>query len=74
MVTTGHARLTRRQQDVAAQLLDGVTPLQIASELTLAISTVRMHMRDLYAKVDTHAVPAFLRWAREHERCCTRGD
>ena len=73
MVASGCARLTPRQRAVAAQLLDGRSAPQIAGELTLATSTVRMHVRALYTKVEVHALAAFLHWAREHERCCIRG-
>ncbi|WP_022687423.1 helix-turn-helix transcriptional regulator [Sphingomonas phyllosphaerae] len=45
--------LTAREGDVAKVLVDGLTPDEAAAMLGVSIATVRVHMRQLFAKTQT---------------------
>ena len=47
--------LTPRQREIAALLLLGKTQRQVAGELGVAESTVKMHIADLYKRLDIHS-------------------
>lgn len=46
--------LSRRQADVIERLLQGLSDKEIASQLGIAESTVRTHLRALYRRLDVH--------------------
>lgn len=46
--------LTRREEEVLACLAEGMNRAQIQDELVLSESTVRTHLRHIYAKLDVH--------------------
>lgn len=48
---TPHSLLTRRQHEVLGQLASGASNLEIASSLFLSESTVKSHLRQIYAKL-----------------------
>lgn len=47
--------LTRREEEVLACLVEGKNRAQIQEELVLSESTVRTHLRHIYAKLDVHS-------------------
>jgi DNA-binding CsgD family transcriptional regulator len=46
--------LTKAEADVALRVLDGTGLAPIAEELSISLSTVRTHLRHVFAKTDTH--------------------
>lgn len=56
-------RLTRRQAQIVALVLQERSAKQIAAELRLSIATVRMHLRLLYLKLDVHGQVGLVMWA-----------
>jgi LuxR family maltose regulon positive regulatory protein len=47
--------LSARELEVLALLSDGLTNQEIATRLFLAVSTVKVHTRNLYSKLDVHS-------------------
>jgi LuxR family maltose regulon positive regulatory protein len=47
--------LSARELEVLTLLSDGLTNQEIATRLTLAVSTVKVHTRNLYSKLDVHS-------------------
>lgn len=48
-------RLTGRETDVLRGLLDRKTPQTMADEMVVSVSTVRSHIKSLYAKCNVHS-------------------
>ena len=46
--------LTRREAEVASRLVEGMSPSEIRDALGVTIHTVRGHLKQLFAKTDTH--------------------
>ena len=65
-----HAELTPRERGVLAQLLHGLPVGDIASELKIAPSTVRMHIKRLHAKTGTTNLHSLALWGVAHTECC----
>jgi DNA-binding NarL/FixJ family response regulator len=65
-------RLTRREQDVLAALVDGLSPDEIAADSSVSIATVRSHIHSVLEKLSVHsqvaAVSLAVRtgWAARH--------
>jgi LuxR family maltose regulon positive regulatory protein len=57
--------LSERELEVLALLADGLTNQEIAARLYLAVSTVKVHTRNLYSKLDVHSRTQAV--ARAHE-------
>lgn len=47
-------RLSRREIDVLRLLVEGYSNHEIADQLAIAESTVKMHLKHLYGKLDVH--------------------
>lgn len=63
--------LPPRQRDIVRLLLDGHSDKQIASELGIALPTVRTHMGRLFAKLGVQdRMEVLLRIFRESRRLC----
>ena len=54
--------MTFAEARVAVLLLEGKTPRQMCDELSVALPTVRSHLRALHFKADLHSLPALIRW------------
>lgn len=67
-----HAGLTPRERGVVAQLLLGLSAIDIAPELGIAPSTVRMHVKRLHAKTRTTNLHSLALWTVEHTECCVQ--
>lgn len=65
-----HAELTPRERGVIAQLLRGLSVVDIAPELGVAPSTVRMHVKRLHAKTQSTNLHSLVLWAVAHAECC----
>src|SRR6185369_5940755 len=57
--------LTRREREILAQLAQGRTGPEIAQQLVLALSSVRWHLKNLYAKLGANGRRQAL--SRAHE-------
>lgn len=69
-----HASPTPRETQILAQILRGLNQIEIAAEEGIALSTVRMHVRNLHQKARTRNLHSLAVWAIEHEQCCVRPD
>jgi LuxR family maltose regulon positive regulatory protein len=47
--------LSDREIEVLRLLAANLTSPEIATELTVAVSTVRSHMKNIYSKLDAHS-------------------
>lgn len=47
----GEVLLSRRERDVLRLLVQGMSNSEIAQALTITINTVKMHVRNIYAKL-----------------------
>src|SRR5688572_17560261 len=57
--------LTRREREILALLAQGYTGPEIADRLTLALSSVRWHLKHLYAKLGVNSKRQALDRARQ---------
>jgi DNA-binding NarL/FixJ family response regulator len=57
--------LTRREQEVALLLAQGYTDRQIADQLSIAVSTVGVHVHHILAKLDLRSRHQVAGWASE---------
>jgi DNA-binding NarL/FixJ family response regulator len=62
----GARRLTEREADVLALIVDGLTARQIASRLVLSPRTVENHVQNVLRKLRLHSRAALVRYAIEH--------
>lgn len=58
--------LTRREQDVAALVVEGLTNRQIAARLRVAERTVESHLEHIRSKLDLRSRAQVAGWAVEH--------
>lgn len=58
-------RLTRREREILALLAQGYTGPEIADQLTLALSTVKWHIQQLYGNLGANSKRQALARARE---------
>jgi DNA-binding NarL/FixJ family response regulator len=65
-----HARLTEREQEILTQLLRGWSVGLVSRNLHIAVSTTRMHVRNLHMKTETRSLHAMVLWAIVHAECC----
>ncbi|MBS2966592.1 helix-turn-helix transcriptional regulator [Actinocrinis puniceicyclus] len=49
--------LTRREREILASVIDGLTRAAIAARLGLSPHTVRTHVRNILAKLGVHSTP-----------------
>lgn len=64
--TANFSDLTKREQEVLEALCQGWSDKEIASNLSVALGTVRNHVAKIYAKLDVHNRNAALLWARRN--------
>jgi predicted ATPase/DNA-binding NarL/FixJ family response regulator len=62
----GHPTLTRREEAVAALLVEGLTNREIAARLRIAERTVEAHLEHIRAKLDLRSRAQIAGWAVEH--------
>lgn len=57
--------LTERELEVLALLAEGLSNRELASNLVVATSTIKQHLKNIYAKLDVHSRAEALARARE---------
>jgi DNA-binding CsgD family transcriptional regulator len=67
-----HVRLTATEREVAALLLSGQSPADVAISRSVSLATVRSHVKHLHHKFGTHSPPQLLLAAQAHVDCCVR--
>jgi PAS domain S-box-containing protein len=60
--------LTQREREVVALLARGLTNRQIAAALVISVSTVRVHVDHIFAKLGLHSRSQVAVWAARHRR------
>lgn len=65
-----HSRLTQREREVAALLLDASPLGEIANQLNIALSTVRAHVQSMRLKTSSSSLVALALWVALHWNCC----
>ena len=63
------AKLTRRQQDIYARLMDGKSNQEIADELCISLSTVKMHVSTVLERVGVKSRSQLLAASRNSFDC-----
>jgi non-specific serine/threonine protein kinase len=60
-------RLTRREQEVAALVVRGLTNREIAGQLYLSVRTVEVHVDHILSKLGFHTRTQLAAWAHEED-------
>ena len=72
VVGPGHARLSRREAEVARLVARGLTNRQIAEQLVLQESTVGNHLQRIYARLELTGRVQLAAWIAEHDEADNR--
>lgn len=67
-----HSRITAREREIMAALARDLTVPEVAELLTVAVATVRAHLRNLHRKTGTRTIHGLLEWAHDHGICCVK--
>ena len=59
-------KLTRREQAILIELLNGLNNKHIAEKLSISLRTVECHRGNIYRKLDTHSMAGLIRYAKKH--------
>jgi DNA-binding NarL/FixJ family response regulator len=59
--------LTRREKEVLVLMVKGHTNIQIAEQLSIAVGTVKNHLKNIYAKLEVHTRVEALLLVGEYE-------
>lgn len=58
--------LTKREQAILIELLNGLNNKHIAGKLSISLRTVECHRGNIYRKLDTHSMAGLIRYAKKH--------
>ncbi len=58
--------LTKREQAILIELLNGLNNKHIAEKLSISLRTVECHRGNIYRKLDTHSMAGLIRYAKKH--------
>jgi DNA-binding CsgD family transcriptional regulator len=67
-------RLTRREQEIVDQLAEGSSNAEIAERLHIALTTVRKHLENIYAKLEVNTRTAAVAATRSETERAARVD
>ncbi len=59
-------KLTKREQAILIELLNGLNNKHIAEKLSISLRTVECHRGNIYRKLDTHSIAGLIRYAKKH--------
>lgn len=65
--------LSRREEEVLERLAAGLTSKEIASFLGISAETVRVHLKNIYSKIEVHTRVAAAMWYRDVLGCDVPG-
>lgn len=58
--------LTKREQSILIELLNGLNNKAISEKLSISIRTVECHRGNIYRKLDSHSMAGLIRYAKKH--------
>ncbi len=59
-------KLTKREQAILIELLNGLNNKHIAEKLSISLRTVECHRGNIYRKLDTHSMAGLIRYAKKY--------
>lgn len=59
-------KLTKREQSILIELLNGLNNKTIANKLSISVRTVECHRGNIYRKLDSHSMAGLIRYAKKH--------
>ena len=57
-------KLTKREQAILIELLNGLNNKHISEKLSISVRTVECHRGNIYRKLDTHSMAGLIRYAK----------
>jgi len=64
--TKDTSKLTKREQAILIELLNGLNNKHVAEKLSISLRTVECHRGNIYRKLDTHSMAGLIRYAKKH--------
>ena len=58
--------LTKREQSILTELLNGLNNKAISEKLSISVRTVECHRGNIYRKLDSHSMAGLIRYAKKH--------
>ena len=62
---TDSNNLTKREQAILMELLNGLNNKHISEKLSISVRTVECHRGNIYRKLDTHSMAGLIRYAKK---------
>lgn len=62
---TDSNKLTKREQAILMELLNGLNNKHISEKLSISLRTVECHRGNIYRKLDTHSMAGLIRYAKK---------
>jgi len=59
------SKLTKREQAILVELLNGLNNKNISQKLSISVRTVECHRGNIYRKLDTHSMAGLIRYAKK---------
>lgn len=59
-------KLTKREQLILVELLDGLNNKSIAEKHSISVRTVECHRGNIYRKIESHSISGLIRYAKKH--------
>jgi len=62
----GSSDLTKREQLILVELLNGLNNKNIADKHSISVRTVECHRGNIYRKIESHSISGLIRYAKKH--------
>ena len=59
-------KLTKREQLILVELLNGLNNKNIAEKHSISVRTVECHRGNIYRKIESHSISGLIRYAKQH--------